>query len=150
MCGFLNAEGGNLLIGVSDEGSTIGLTNDLKTLGSKANLDGYELVLREQLDNSLSMQTVGVVQIRFESVNGVEVCVVAVAASGRRVFAKPHEGGQVPTEFWVRIGMPRSSFTATIWWNTRLTIGLMVLGPADEALAEATGEITGRPTRDKN
>lgn len=56
------------------------------------------------LDNSLSVQTLATVRIRFEKVMGADVCVVGVAASGRPAFSKPHDGGQSPTDFWVRIG----------------------------------------------
>ena len=104
VCGFLNAEGGTLLIGVDDDGEILGLADDMKTLGSKANRDGYELFLRQHLDSNLSVQTAGIVNVRFETVNGADVCVVSAAASGRPVFAKPLEGGQGPSEFWVRIG----------------------------------------------
>ena len=41
VCGFLNAEGGTLLIGVDDDGQLIGLSDDMKTLGAKANRDGF-------------------------------------------------------------------------------------------------------------
>ena len=104
VCAFLNAEGGTLLIGVDDDGNPVGLENDWQTLGHKGNRDGYELYLRQLLDNSLSIQTAGVVRIRFETLHRHDVCVVSVAASGRPVFAKPLEGGQGPSEFWVRIG----------------------------------------------
>ena len=104
VCAFLNAEGGTLLIGVDDDGNPVGLENDWRTLGSKGNRDGYELYLRQLLENSLSIQTAGVVRIRFETLHGRDVCVVSVAASGRPAFAKPLEGGQGPSEFWVRIG----------------------------------------------
>ena len=104
VCGFLNAEGGTLLIGVDDDGSARGLVDDMQTLGSKANRDGYELFLRQNLDNGLSNQTAGLVGIRFEQLNGFDVCVVSVAASGKPMFSKAYEGGQGPTEFWVRIG----------------------------------------------
>ena len=104
VCAFLNAEGGTLLIGVDDDGHAIGLENDYRTLGSKANRDGYELFLRQLLVNSLSVQTAGVVKIRFESLDGDDVCVVSVAASGRPAFARPLEGSQGFSEFWVRIG----------------------------------------------
>lgn len=104
VCGFLNAEGGTLLIGVGDDGGVVGLVEDMKTLGSKGNLDGYELFIRQLLDNSLSLQTAGIVRIRFESFQDADVCAVAVAASGKPVFGKPHNGGNAPTEFWVRIG----------------------------------------------
>ncbi len=104
VCGFLNAEGGTLLIGVDDTGSVLGLGDDMATLGSKANRDGYELFLRQHLDNSLSVPTAGIVRIAFERVGEGDVCLVSVAASGKPVFSRPHEGGSVPTEFWVRIG----------------------------------------------
>ena len=104
VCAFLNAEGGTLLIGVDDEGHVLGLENDWRSLGSKGNRDGYELYLRQLLVNSLSIQTAGVVRIRFESVDSREVCVLVVAAAARPAFARPVDGGRGPSEFWVRIG----------------------------------------------
>lgn len=104
VCAFFNAEGGTLLIGVDDDGQAVGLEDDFRTLGRKGNRDGYELFLRQLLDNTLSLQTVGVVRIRFDTLHGRDVCVVSVAASGRPVFAKLVEGSQSPSEFWVRIG----------------------------------------------
>jgi hypothetical protein len=104
VCGFLNAEGGSLLIGVSDDGTVLGLDHDLATLGRRSSRDGYELFLRQLLETNLSVQTAGTVKIRFESFGGLDVCVVSVAASGRPSFAKPVEGGQGASEFWVRIG----------------------------------------------
>lgn len=104
VCGFLNAEGGTLLIGVDDQGTVLGLANDLSTLGSKPNLDGFELHLRQSLDKQLSVPTAAVVRIRFEEIDGKGVCGVSVAASGKPVFSRPLEGGQSPSEFWVRIG----------------------------------------------
>ena len=104
VCGFLNAQGGKLLIGVDDDASVLGLGPDMQTLGGKGNRDGYELFLRQLLDNSLSVPTAGIVRIGFEAVSGTDVCVVTAASSGKPVFAKPHEGGTGPTEFWVRTG----------------------------------------------
>ncbi|AXV04992.1 hypothetical protein DVS28_a0285 [Euzebya pacifica] len=104
VCGFLNAEGGNLLVGVEDDGNVIGLDLDMQTLGSKANRDGYELFLRQVLDANLSVHTAATVRIHFEEAEGRDVCIVSVAASGKPVFAKPHQGGGSPTEFWVRTG----------------------------------------------
>jgi len=103
VCGFLNAEGGTLLIGVTDDGDVLGLGDDLQTLGKKPNLDGYELFLRQNLDNNLSIPTAGVVKVRFERTDALDVCAVAVAASAKPVFAKAASGGE-PAEFWVRVG----------------------------------------------
>jgi hypothetical protein len=111
VCGFLNAEGGTLLIGVDDNGQVLGLQDDFKTLGSKGNLDGYELFLRQLLDTNLSVATATTVRIRFESLRSQEICVVSVAASGKPVFAKPHKGsGSNADEFWVRTGNSTKQF----------------------------------------
>lgn len=104
VCGLLNAEGGTLLIGVEDDGNVLGLSNDFSTLGKKQDRDGYELFLRQLLDNALSVQTAGKVRIRFENVDGKDVCIVSVAPAAKEVFAKPAEGGAKPSEFWVRVG----------------------------------------------
>ena len=42
LAGFLNAEGGMLLIGVADNGQILGLENDISSLRKK-NLDYFEL-----------------------------------------------------------------------------------------------------------
>lgn len=104
VCGFLNAEGGRLLIGVDDDANVLGLAADMQTLSAKASRDGYELFLRQLLDNGLSVPTAGIVRISFESLYGAEICIVAASSSGKPVFAKAHEGGSTPTEFWVRTG----------------------------------------------
>lgn len=106
VCGFLNAEGGTLLIGVDDQGQILGIQNDFSTLGNKGNSDGYELFLRQLLDTNLSVATAGTVRVRFESVRGKDICVVSVAPSGKPVFAKPPKGsaGGNTEEFWVRTG----------------------------------------------
>jgi Putative DNA-binding domain len=104
VCAFFNAEGGTLLIGIDDKGNALGLDNDFRSLGPKGTRDGYELYLRQLLDNGLSIPTAGLLRIRFETFRSQDICVVSVAASGRPVFARPAEGGHGPSEFWVRIG----------------------------------------------
>ncbi len=104
VCGFLNAEGGVLIIGVADGGEVLGLEKDYATLSKKPDRDGYELWLRQHLDNSLSGPTAGVVRIAFEEVANHEVCLVRVGTSTRPVFAKPVSGNGDPSEFWVRVG----------------------------------------------
>ena len=103
VCGFLNGEGGTLFIGIADNGAFLGLDDDLATLRGRGGRDGYELFLRQCLDNGLSSPTAGVVSIAFEEFEGREVCVVKVAASGRPVFAKSL-GDAIAAEFWVRVG----------------------------------------------
>ena len=104
VCGFLNAQGGRLLIGVDDDANVVGLAADMQTLGRKADRDGYELFLRQLLDNDLSVPTAGIVRISFETVNSLDICVVSVAPYRRPVFAKPPAGHDSLTEFYVRVG----------------------------------------------
>ena len=102
VCGFLNADGGKLLIGVDDDGEPLGLDHDLSTLGKK-DRDGFELWLRQHLDVTLSILTAQVVKISFGQVRGKDVALVTASPTGKPVFCRPVDGNAA-TEFWVRIG----------------------------------------------
>lgn len=102
VCGFMNTEGGMLLIGVSDDAEVLGLHDDMRALNN-ANRDKYERVLRQVLENNLSIPTVGIVNVKFEEYGGRDVCMVSVSASGRAIFAAP-VGGRDLKELWVRDG----------------------------------------------
>ncbi|MCL4265313.1 MAG: DUF262 domain-containing protein [Anaerolineae bacterium] len=53
---FMNTDGGTLVIGVADDGTIIGIEKEYGIANrGKANWDGYELFLRDMLDNSLSV-----------------------------------------------------------------------------------------------
>jgi hypothetical protein len=106
VCGFLNAEGGTLFLGVDDAGTSLGIGRDLTTLGSKADVDSYELFIRQLLETGLSVSTAATVRILFEPIDGDHICLVRTSASGKPVFTKPAkgQGGPALSEFWVRIG----------------------------------------------
>ena len=106
VCGFLNGRGGTLLIGVADDGSVVGLDADMQVL-KKPNRDGndvYERFVRQILDNGLSIQSAGFVEIGFETMEDMAVCVVTVSRYPKPVFAIPDKGDKIPTEFYVRVG----------------------------------------------
>jgi Putative DNA-binding domain len=52
VAGLMNFEGGTLLIGVADDGTVIGIENDLKTL-KRGDLDRFEQTLRQALADYL-------------------------------------------------------------------------------------------------
>ena len=52
MAAFANAQGGSLLIGVDNDGQTVGLSRDYESLG-EANRDQFELHLRNVLNQQL-------------------------------------------------------------------------------------------------
>lgn len=100
VAGFLNADGGVLLIGVADDGSIVGLETDYRTLGTKGNRDGFELFLTDLLLNAVKRDLARAIRISFHEVDGKDVCRVLVSASPRAVFLK--EGSE--EFFWVRSG----------------------------------------------
>jgi hypothetical protein len=104
--GFLNADGGTLLIGVNDDGDVVGLANDFSVVKSP-DPDRFELWLRDFLATTLG-QTAAVqpiIDFTQVSVDGAatHVCRVTCPTSPRPVFLRPGKGGAQP-ELWVRIG----------------------------------------------
>ncbi|HEV7588693.1 MAG TPA: ATP-binding protein, partial [Longimicrobium sp.] len=105
---FLNSrEGGNLFLGVADDGTIMGLGEDYAAAdASKPNRDGYELFLRNVL---ASAQGVGAAHasaclITFHTVNSQEVCRIHAPAASAPAYA----GG----EFYVRNGNQSRKLTA--------------------------------------
>jgi predicted HTH transcriptional regulator len=103
VAGFMNAEGGILLIGVADDGLIVGLDNDYRTL-TKGDRDGFELFLTQLVGANISGPSPTLIRTSFEKVDGKDICRVSVAASAKPVFTKPATGGSAHTEFWVRLG----------------------------------------------
>ncbi|HEY5881894.1 MAG TPA: ATP-binding protein [Nakamurella sp.] len=104
--GFLNSDGGTLLIGVNDAGELVGLANDFTVVRSP-DPDRFELWLRDFLATTLGQTAAvqAVVDFNPITVDGVDtyVCRVACPASPRPVYLRPGKGGAQP-ELWVRIG----------------------------------------------
>ncbi len=102
VAGFLNAEGGTLLIGVADDGSTPGLDADLAVM-KEPDLDRYELWLTDLLERCLGKPAVANVRVTFELVNNSQVCRVDAAASPAPVFLD-EPGGNREADMYVRMG----------------------------------------------
>lgn len=107
VAGFLNAQGGTLLIGVNDAGEAIGLAPDYRTLKSgKQNCDGFELwlmgdLLLKELGNDLAPA----IAITFHLLNGQDICKVTVSPSPREVFVTlKDKNGQSKKPFFIRAG----------------------------------------------
>jgi ATP-dependent Lon protease len=72
---FLNTDGGTLVIGVTNDREIYGLEKDLALTKDKS-LDGFELKLSDLIINYMSTEILLHIKIRFESVNGADVCIV--------------------------------------------------------------------------
>jgi ATP-dependent Lon protease len=91
VAGFLNAQGGTLLIGIGDDGSVRGLKEDLNTVGGKGR-DGYENFLTTLLDKRIGRAAVADVSIAFDAIEGQELCRLDVKPSGDPVFVTNDKG----------------------------------------------------------
>jgi uncharacterized membrane protein YeaQ/YmgE (transglycosylase-associated protein family) len=102
VAGFLNGEGGTLLIGVDDGGNAIGLDTDLRLMKQPDN-DRYQLWLTDYLEGALGKPSLAYITIRFESVGTTDVAVIEVQPSERPVYLDEPKG-QRTADFYVRMG----------------------------------------------
>ena len=102
VAGFLNGNGGTLLIGVTDDGEITGIAPDLKYM-KEPDLDRYELWLHDYLGGRLGTTALTDVDISFETVGTATVTRVAVEPSERPVFLDEPGGGR-SADFYVRLG----------------------------------------------
>ena len=111
IAGFMNSEGGTLIIGVSDKKVITGLADDYETL-SKSNRDGYELFLTQLIADKITGPSPSLVRVSFHELEDKEICRVDVAASAKPVFASPLNNKK-HTDFWVRQGNKTDQFHGT-------------------------------------
>lgn len=101
--GFLNsAQGGTLVVGMSDAKEVLGLDADYSSFKSvKPDRDGFEQMLHQILINAVGeSRCVKGIKTRFCSLQDKEICVIEVAPSSEPVFLK--EEGSV--ELFLRVG----------------------------------------------
>jgi hypothetical protein len=97
--GFMNTKGGKLIIGVDDDGNTLGLENDYKTLKHK-NKDGYERAIFRIISTQLGHEACFSNHISFYVINEKNICVVDIEPSKEPVYV--NDG--TSTTFYVRTG----------------------------------------------
>ena len=101
IAGFMNAEGGTLLIGVNDSGSAVGLADDLKLVPKKDH-DGYALWLGHFLIDCMGKPAALNAKISFEKVDRHDVCRVDVRPARKSVFVNAPKSKN-RDEFYVRM-----------------------------------------------
>ncbi len=85
LAGFLNAEGGTLLIGVDDAGAAIGLAGDYEAL-RKHDRDGFEQQLQQVVARGLGESVSPYLTVTFNEIDGQDVCHVSVDPSDHPVY----------------------------------------------------------------
>lgn len=99
IAGFMNADGGMLLIGVDDRGYLLGLDNDYVTLG-KQNRDGFEQRLMLVIADKLGTDICPLIHVTFHMITDWEVCSIYIEKSHRPVYIRE---GENPV-FYLRTG----------------------------------------------
>ncbi len=99
VAGFMNTEGGTLLIGVADDGTVYGLESDMQSIQRK-DCDGFEQALVAVLTTHLGAEFSPFYHPTFETIDGKTVCSVEVDHSPKAVWLKDNQS----TEFYKRVG----------------------------------------------
>jgi len=91
IAGFMNAEGGTLLVGVDDNGASIGIEEDYPFVKDH-DRDGWELWLTSVTSTSLSTTAAADLRVTFAVLEEKTVARIQVGPAARPVFAKPPKG----------------------------------------------------------
>ena len=106
---FLNTKGGELIIGVDDDGKTVGLELDYETFSRKKDQDGFYLWLKDKLSTTFGTLTfVERMSTVFMKRAGKDICRVTVEPSkdGYRIKQTKREN-----VYYVRAGNASSALT---------------------------------------
>lgn len=102
ICGFLNSEGGTLIIGVADDGKALGLGHD-----QFPNEDKMDLHLGNLVKAKMGSETMLHVKPRFEDYKGQRAYLVECKPSGKPVYLK----NGADEEFFIRAGGSSAKLT---------------------------------------
>ena len=100
LAGFLNKNGGLLVLGVDDKGALIGLEKDYATLHERPDRDGYQQFLVNLYSMSLGRDVGSNISISFHQLKDHDFCVLNVRRSSRPVWVE--EG--IMRKFYIRSG----------------------------------------------
>jgi uncharacterized protein with ParB-like and HNH nuclease domain len=102
---FANAEGGKLLIGVTDDGELLGLELDYNTM-KEGNKDHFELHLRNIVNHAFGKNFGAInMRVRFPIINDVEICEIDIKPTLNPIYLTvPDRNGVSQKKFFIRSG----------------------------------------------
>lgn len=93
IAGFMNSEGaGNLIIGVNDDGTIVGLQHDYATLGKRQNRDGFENLLTTVVFDACGKDCAPLINVIFHRLGESDICQVEIKPSPKPVFVRDEKG----------------------------------------------------------
>jgi len=105
--GFLNADGGTLIIGVNDDGKIVGLENDYKALPKK-NRDGLENHISMLIKTMIGLSFSKYVSVKFERIDNCDICIINVRGGHKPAYLI---NGDKKEDFYVRVGNSTQPFS---------------------------------------
>lgn len=108
IAGFLNSNGGILIIGVDDYGEILGLENDYWTL-KKKNKDGFQQRIITLISNEFGKDICPKIHIEFHLIERYEICSILIEPSSRPVYF--NQGDR--TIFFLRTGNVTNPLTTS-------------------------------------
>ncbi len=97
--GFLNTEGGQLIIGVEDNGNIFGLEKDYQAL-NKADRDKFENHLVQLIKTAIGVEFMRYIRFSFDVINEKDVCLITVVRATKPAYVSYKN----EEEFFVRTG----------------------------------------------
>jgi hypothetical protein len=96
---FCNTHGGNLVIGVADDGKIVGLEHDYRTL-KDPNRDGFERAVVDIVRNKLGGDIIPLIHFSFLEVDSKNICMLSFEPASRAIYL--NEGNA--SRFYIRSG----------------------------------------------
>lgn len=105
--GFLNSDGGTLIVGVHDNGSVVGLESDYNSLPKKSR-DGFENHITMLVKTMIGLAFAKYVSVRFENIDDKDICLVSVREGHKPAYLI---SGDKKEDFYVRVGNSTQPFS---------------------------------------
>lgn len=99
IAGFLNSQGGHLVMGIGDNKSIVGLASDYDSLVRK-DADGFENHFTQVFRNMIGAEFRQFIKLSWSQIDNKECCLVSVAPSHKPVYLKDNNTEQ----FYIRTG----------------------------------------------
>jgi len=114
--GFMNANGGVLLIGVNNDGKIVGLDGDYYSLGKgRQDSDGFRLRLSQLFEtNGIKVPVINLVVTFIENITKKEFCIITVRPSTEPVFLKKKQSLYVRMDNSTKLLTPNEAIKYSI------------------------------------
>lgn len=98
---FANSKGGELFIGINDEGEFLGLSNDYGEIGIESR-DELGKRLDEYINSYIGNSFFGLIHVSFEAIDNKDILIINVNESEEEIFLVKDENANKCSDFYIR------------------------------------------------